>query len=175
MHTDTATDRYHRAQYELSEADLLEAFPTGDPDPNQSDYGVRVEDWGPVVEKATGEKTGYTRRICGRPLADILRALSNHLESEGLVVDEYFDIHPEARYGNGRGTEPVMEWPDSVAHVMVYAVEGGSEGHYVHVDVRIMGDTFNPSRVVGLFLLKTFMGLRHAQRIANTLTEAFYR
>jgi len=171
----TAYSRYNKARYELSKDDLLKAYPTGDAQPGTNEYGVITEYWGPIVEADTGEETGLIRRVRGRKLTTILKSLSNYLESEGLMVDEYFDVCTSARLGDGRNMEPIEEWPEGVVHVMVYAVEGGSEGHYVHIDVRIMGDGYEPPTVRGMFLLKTFLGLRHAQRLANVLTEAFYR
>jgi hypothetical protein len=172
--TDTAADRYNRAKYDLTKEELHEWYPTGEAKPDD-EHPVITEYWGPVIEAATGEATGYVRRIRGRKLTSILKSLNNYLESEGLVVDEYFDVCVSARLGDGRAMEPITEWPEGVVHVMVYAVEGGSEGHYVHIDVRIMGDSYEPPTVRGMFLLKTFLGLRHAQRLANVLTEAFYR
>jgi hypothetical protein len=51
--------------------------------------------------------------------------------------------------------------------IAVYAVTGGSEGHYVHVDlITGVGEHTN------LLLVKTFAGMTHARQIANTLADA---
>jgi hypothetical protein len=53
--------------------------------------------------------------------------------------------------------------------VKCYAVVGGSEGHYVHVEVEpLAGDT------KCVFLGKTFAGIDYALKVSNILTKAFY-
>jgi len=59
-------------------------------------------------------------------------------------------------------------FPES-GFIACYAVAGGSEGHWVHVDA-IRGQTAQP-----LFRAKTFGGLDHAIGIASRLTRALIR
>ena len=54
-----------------------------------------------------------------------------------------------------------------------YAVEGGSEGHYIHVDFIVTQDQGEARRKLA-FLGKTFLGMDHALRVAGVLTKAFY-
>jgi hypothetical protein len=54
-----------------------------------------------------------------------------------------------------------------------YAVEGGSEGHYIHVDFIVTQDHGEATRDLA-FLGKTFLGMDHALRVAGVLTKAFY-
>jgi hypothetical protein len=51
-----------------------------------------------------------------------------------------------------------------------FAVEGGSEGHYIHVAI-ITADNYSET----IYLGKTFMGLEHALKVSNICTQAFYR
>lgn len=57
-------------------------------------------------------------------------------------------------------------FPQSYRWISCYAVTGGSEGHWVHVDV-IGGSDEDPDRRELIFLAKTFMGWEHACKIAQ--------
>ena len=57
--------------------------------------------------------------------------------------------------------------------IACYAVEGGSEGHYIHVEFIVSQDYGEATRDLA-FLGKTFMGIDHALRIAGVLTKVFY-
>jgi hypothetical protein len=106
--------------------------------------------------------------IMGRPLAEILKKLSSGLQDAGLIVDEYFDVSPDARY-----EQKLDEWPENAWRILCFAVEGGSEGHYVHVDV-LLQQPYAPPKYVSMFLLKTFLGLEHALRLSNELTRLLH-
>lgn len=82
-----------------------------------------------------------------------------HPEMNGLI-DEYFHYDGLDQYEN----EATVMWmyPRWIA---CYAVNGDSEGHYIHVDA-IKGE----SRQL-LFLGKTFRGMEHAQLIASLLAK----
>ena len=54
-------------------------------------------------------------------------------------------------------------------HIACYAVVGGSEGHYVHIEFTLPDD-----KRIGLALAKTFQGMDHALKIANEATKFFY-
>ncbi len=96
----------------------------------------------------------------GRPLRDIFVELRAEL---GGMIDEYFDIYPEVwRQGFGG----VLQWPDNIKWIACYAVTGGSEGHYIHVDL-----IDREGRRTLTFLGKTFQGMAHAQAIANRCAE----
>lgn len=93
----------------------------------------------------------------GRSIRSIHKELLTEL---GDMVDEYFHIDYVIR---GRGT---FLWPDNVHWIACYAVTGGSEGHYIHVDLIDRED----KRTL-VFLGKTFLGMQHAQNIAARCAE----
>ena len=103
-------------------------------------------------------------------LARALRALPDDAEPDGStcpVIDEYFS--PGWYTSEKRANEPVprARW------IACYAVTGGSEGHYIHVDLIVDGGADGYERhAIPLALGKTFRGMAHAQRIAS-LCAAF--
>jgi len=152
-------ERYQKARWEMSPGDLRQAFPTGHPVDGPGKF-VLV-DYGYVYEADTGENVGLLRAIGGRALREIKHHLEQHIEGEGLSLGEGLsDLSGMLDTSD--------HWPANVRHIMVYAVPGGNEGHYVHVDVRV-GDN-----VIPLFLLKTFHGMDHALRVANVITHALH-
>jgi hypothetical protein len=61
----------------------------------------------------------------------------------------------------------VGAWPDrSHHHLACFAVTGGSEGHYIHVEL-LAGEERIP-----LFVGKTFEGMPHAWKVAMACAEA---
>jgi hypothetical protein len=152
-------------RYSLRPSERAQLYGPGDPHETKS-YELVLEDWAPEVEVITGEPTGYTCLVGGRPLGEILRKLSVGLSDAGLIVDEYFDVGTDARL-----TRNWDHWPSNVFRVAVFAVEGGSEGHYVHVDVYTRDDPGGELKVTNVFLLKTFLGMEHALRLSNELTR----
>jgi len=163
---ENAWARHSVLQYNLSKADMAKLFGPGEPQEHKP-WELVLEDWAPIVEKVTGEETGLVVRVDGRPLGEILRKLSTGLGDAGLIVDEYFDVGTDARL-----RRKWDKWPDGVFRVVVFAVEGSSEGHYVHVDVYHKDDSFDPElKVTNVFLLKTFLGMEHALRLSNELTR----
>ena len=158
-----ATNAYARhsvLKYNLSKDELAELYGPGELVEHKS-WALVLEDWAHLVEKATGENVGLLRYVGGRPLTEIHEKLSDGLESAGLRIDEYFCVSSDMR-------DEV--WPDDVRRIAVFTVQGGSEGHYVHVDV-YTGKGYEEHKVVSLFLLKTFAGMEHALRLANELTR----
>lgn len=95
----------------------------------------------------------------GRPrlLTHIRRDL---LEVMGHMVDEYFSVAATDR------SKDQSVWPSKYKWIACYAVTGGSEGHYIHIDAVTPDE---PSR--GLFLGKTFLGMDHAQKIASMCSK----
>lgn len=169
---DAAANCYARKivlKHYLDAAEMDELYAPGEPY-QYKPYELVLEEWAPEVETFTGEETGYTKRVKGRPLAEILKKLSSGLEDAGFRIDEYFDVGSDARY-----TREWTEWPANVRRVAVFAVEGGSEGHYVHVDVYTPNKAANGLEVTNVFLLKTFLGMEHALRLSNELTRLLHR
>jgi hypothetical protein len=163
---ETAYRRYCKLQYELSKEELAKIFGPGEVTKTKPGELV-LEDWAPIVELATGEKTGYTTRVKGRPLEEIYKKVISRIEDNGLIIDEYATISSDARLEH-----KLEEWPDDVSRIMCYAVRGGSEGHYVHVDV-VVSKPYEKPEVIGIFLIKTFLGMDHALRLSNVLTQIF--
>lgn len=99
-----------------------------------------------------------------RTTVAVLHELSGRLTDEKLV-DEYFSIDREIKEGD--------PWPRAV-WIACYAVTGGSEGHYIHVDLYMTHyGQFGPSEanVRHLACGKTFLGWEHAWKIAKRCAE----
>lgn len=101
----------------------------------------------------------------GRQVKDIHKDLVAQL---GSMIDEYFHVANtwSEQGGPGFNINARSEWPDNVKWIACYAVTGGSEGHYIHVDV-----IYTDQRRDMAFMGKTFQGMAHAQAIANRCAE----
>jgi hypothetical protein len=96
-------------------------------------------------------------------VADVYRKLRAVLEADGLI-DEYFSVSNMA--------EPsFLELFESHRWIACYAVTGGSEGHYIHVDLIGGYDLDWTGKALHLITGKTFLGLAHAHKIANRCAE----
>lgn len=100
---------------------------------------------------------------CGGYIVDTIPATINKVYdylSKSMsddMIDEYFSN--SSRY-NGRGDQ---NFPQDYNWIACYAVTGGSEGHYVHVDI------IKEDKRTLLYLAKTFRGYDHACEIAAHL------
>jgi len=101
-----------------------------------------------------------------------LRDLRAVLQPELEAIDdalEYFSLSIETKYTQpARLDQPIgpYRW------IACYAVTGGSEGHYVHVDRIWARDAYKGELVhEPLFLAKTFGGYARACQIAALLGE----
>lgn len=72
-------------------------------------------------------------------------------------IDEYFSI--ANKYDGPK------YWPTDYRWIAVFAVTGGSEGHYIHVEA------ISDNRRELLFLGKTFQGMDHALEIVKILSK----
>lgn len=161
----SAYARYSVLKYNLSKEELAELYGPGDPK-SFKPYELVLEDWAPIVEKATGDSTGMSCYVGGRLLSEIRKKLLDGLESAGLILDEYFSVSTVAQLNRDWET-----WPKDVWRVVCFAVEGSSEGHYVHVDTYVKAPNEQELKVSTVFLLKTFLGMEHALRLSNELTR----
>ena len=96
-------------------------------------------------------------------VTDVFRKLRAVLDEEHLI-DEYFSV-------SGQSDQPFWNLVESYRWIACYAVTGGSEGHYIHIDLIHGYDHDWTGRVVHLITGKTFQGLAHAQKIANRCAE----
>lgn len=96
-------------------------------------------------------------------VADVHRKLRDVLDNENLI-DEYFSVSATA-------DQPFSKLLESYRWIACYVVTGGSEGHYVHVDLISGYDHDWSGKVLHLITGKTFLGLEHAQKIANRCAE----
>jgi hypothetical protein len=94
----------------------------------------------------------------------MLNKATEHVQDEGGWSSTY-----DCGTSKISSDTPYWEYVKDYRFIAVFQVEGGSEGHYVHIDaisgVRANGETEG----VSLFLLKTFGGLEQAQLIQNTV------
>ena len=127
---------------------------TGDP------HTIALDEWRYVLD-ADGAETGYLRRVQGRVAKAVVADLQYELR-ELLAEAEYANPGMDFAYAK----EPEQERIPAYRRVACYAVTGGNEGHYVHVDVVLQDMTH-----VNLMLVKTFMGVEHAWKIAMRAAE----
>lgn len=79
------------------------------------------------------------------------------------IIDEYF---------HDSSWPKRSKWPLDANWIAVFAVTGGSEGHYIHVEAvwQPKGDDRDGRRRL-LFLGKTFLGLDHAIECVKVLSH----
>jgi len=139
---------------------------------------IELEYW-----ESDPERPGY-QRFAGTPTyREVFRRLSDALHAEGLI-DEYLSPGLELEMGTvqdnaadgSRTCRLDTQIPRGVRWVAAWACTGGSEGHYVHVELMYSGGTvFDettgmtplPSGRVPLALAKTFAEWEHAWLIAK--------
>jgi hypothetical protein len=98
---------------------------------------------------------GYIIETIPATINNVYEYLKKSLPKD--MIDEYFSCMSEYKK---KGDQP---FPQDYDWIACYAVTGGSEGHYVHVDIIKDG-----TREL-LYLAKTFMGYDHACEIAAHL------
>jgi hypothetical protein len=96
-------------------------------------------------------------------VADVWSKLREILDAENLI-DEYFSLAI-------RTDQTFFKLLESHRWIACYAVTGGSEGHFVHVDLIYGYDGDYTGKALHLVTGKTFMGLAHALKIANRCAE----
>lgn len=96
-----------------------------------------------------------------KPISQVYKELVEMLKADGIYNE--IDYFSSMSY-QGNKPFPDYHW------ISCFVVEGGSEGHYIHVEV-IDGEG---NRIL-LYVGKTFEGIDHALKLSNLLTKAFYR
>jgi hypothetical protein len=133
---------------------------------NQDNGQIQLQVYAhPILEDGT--ESPYIERMYGRTMVNIHGQL---VKRWGDMVDEYFHLDSDIQYAPNRAD---IEWPSRIRWLACYAVTGGSEGHYVHIDALMLeGEGRDQHLVVRpLFLGKTFQGMVHAQAIAAKCAE----
>lgn len=109
------------------------------------------------------EKKGYLIYTGNISIKEVYKQLKERLEKDGLLPDEYFSISCSYDYKED------APFPDNYRWIACYAVTGGSEGHYIHVDILAPLElspikTIRESKLI--YLGKTFQGFDFAARVA---------
>ncbi len=107
------------------------------------------------------DKPGYVTERA-RPVAEVIGELNAQLAP---LFDEgrFSDVTAWTK----APSDPAPMWPLRWAWIACYAVTGGSEGHYIHIDVI----TRETRVAVAMGLCKTFQGYAHACAIAAAAGE----
>ena len=96
-------------------------------------------------------------------VAKVFRKVRTVLDREGLI-DEYFSLSDRS-IGNEK-------FSSLRGFIACYPVTGGSEGHYIHVDVvQYPNNQLPDGKVIHLITGKTFLGMEHAAKIAMRCIE----
>lgn len=119
-----------------------------------------------------GKQTTYIKREKGRPVCDIAADLETLIKRMNF---EWATLGQPYKYKVGDLT-PETECPDHNG-IAVYVTHGGSEGHLVHVEIKVPPSHGEPGfeasmRHTTLFMVKTFAGPAYAQRIATKIAKA---
>jgi hypothetical protein len=111
------------------------------------------------------EKKGYLRKVRNKTVKEVFDETVAFLKERDLYDElDYFSIsHPWSI--DAKKTD----FPNPWRWIACYAVVGGSEGHYIHVDVI---DTEGKREMI--FIGKTFSGMDHALKVSNLLSKVFW-
>lgn len=127
---------------------------------------IELEHWVPDPARP-----GYLK-FAGTPTyREVFKRLEAALTAEGLI-DEY--LEPSLKLEDAAAFDQPMP---RVRFVQSYAVTGGNEGHYIHVDLLIEpiapdgGIPVAERRHVQFALGKTFLGWQRAWEIAKRIAE----
>ncbi len=122
------------------------------------------------------EKEDPTYRTVIEELGKRMNEMGNHVAGapggEEKLVDEYFTTVLSSALGNTNAAWLDLKWTPKF--VACFAVTGGSEGHYIHVDAYPSRYTFGgvaEEKPIHLALGKTFKGWEHAWHIARICAE----
>lgn len=106
-------------------------------------------------------KQGYRSRRVGEVATELRLVMQIEGFSLESLCDEFWDYRQKRMvYGKDR------LWPQTWSAIACYAVRGGSEGHYVHIEANQPRGHFVP-----LMHMKTFGGEEMALRMANRCTQ----
>ena len=113
---------------------------------------IEIVIWEPVPDKP-----GYVRKAGMRTIGEIFKELSQRLKENNLWPDEYFQVTTDWDYDI---PFPEFHW------ISCFAVTGGSEGHYIHIEI------INDDRRKLIYLGKTlFQGMDFAYDVARACAK----
>jgi len=113
------------------------------------------------------DEKGFIKNEKPRNLRDVYHDVSVELQQAGLLGDmDYFSMSSSLHCD-----DPVRLFPLRWKWIACYAVTGGSEGHYVHVDVTHRGADLESEKTETIFIGKTFSGMDNALEIAGALSK----
>ena len=127
---------------------------------------IDIELWKPHPDKP-----GFVVVDRVKTVQEVFDELVAKLEEEKLI-DEYFTISSTIKYGRDDELNRDKPFPD-YRWIASYAVTGGNEGHYIHIDVinHVKGSTALHNTALSVFVGKTFQGMEHAQNLASRCAE----
>ncbi|MCA1064735.1 hypothetical protein QTG56_24300 (plasmid) [Rossellomorea sp. AcN35-11] len=117
---------------------------------------IETEVWVPNPENSPFM---MTERV--KTYKEVYQELSEVLKKEG--------VYDELDYFSNMMRREDSEFSTTYRWIACFAVEGGNEGHYIHIE------TISEGGNELIYLGKTFMGLEHALKVSNICTQAFYR
>lgn len=105
----------------------------------------------------------------GYTVKQVIRRLNRVLKREGLagLLEYGFDCRD---YGSDKGLADMLWVKARGVHLACFAVTGGSEGHYIHIE-GLAWDHGDGAIRCSLGIGKTFEGMQVAQQIANRCAE----
>ncbi len=124
------------------------------------------------LKTTLGQQTDYIKRAKGRPVGEIARDLSKAIS--GMTFE--WDTLGQAFNFKIGGLTRETECPEHHG-LAIYVLHGGSEGHLVHVDLRVQPTLEEPGgdgtsmRHMTLFMVKVLTGVEDAQAVARKLEE----
>lgn len=111
------------------------------------------------VWEADPEKKGYLKFVRLKSIDEVYKEATQFLKEQFLYDRlDYFN----------KTNDKIKEFP-KWRWIACYAVVGGSEGHYIHVDALT-----TEGKNVQIFLGKTFSGMDFALEVSNALTKVFW-
>ncbi len=140
--------------------------------PNARGCTIATDEWR-YLKDSTGKQVGYVQRVKGRPVKDIAADIDGALRDFPALYEEieWTTLGQGYKYKQGSDT-PDTECPRHNG-LVVYYTHGGSEGHLVNVDMRIVPEHGDGTYMIHkkLFMVKTLMGREHAHNITEKLLE----
>jgi hypothetical protein len=115
------------------------------------------------VWEADPEKKGYLKFVRLKTIEEVYKEANQFLKEQFLYDRLDYFLVSGSTNKEDKAEFPKWRW------IACYAVVGGSEGHYIHVDALTVEGKF-----VQIFTGKTFLGMNFALEVSNALTKVFW-